>query len=100
MIHSNALLTAPQSADSREYFEITHPFHPLRGKRFELISCKYDTVPGRVFYYDDDGCLRPIPIAWTSLAKPDPFCVVSDGRALFRVEDLLELARLIRRIRP
>ncbi len=94
------MLTAPRSEDSREFLEITHPFHPLCGKRFELILCNYNPIPGRVFYCDEDGRIRPIPIAWTSLAEPDPFCVVSDGKALFRVEDLLELARLIRRIRP
>lgn len=94
------MITAPRSIGSVEFFEITHPFHPLCGRRFELVLCNYNPVPGRVFYHDADGRLRPIPIAWTSLAEPDPFCVVSDGRALFRVEDLLELARMIRRHKP
>ncbi|MHB9124566.1 MAG: DUF5372 family protein [Armatimonadota bacterium] len=68
----------------------------MYGKRFEKVLCSYNPVPGRVFFYDECGSLRPIPIAWTSLAEPDPFCVLSEGRALFRVECLLDLVELIR----
>lgn len=49
----------------------------------------------RVYFYDDDGRLESIPVAWTDLAAEDPFVVVSAGRACFRVEDLLRLRALI-----
>jgi len=94
------VLTTPHSSESVTSFEITHPFHPLCGKRFELVLCSYNPVPGRVFYYDESGRIRPISVAWTSLSEPDSFCVVSGGRALFRVEELLELARLIKELKP
>lgn len=94
------MLTTPRSDDSGTFFEITHPFHPLCGRRFELVLCNYNPVPGRVFYYDDEGRVRPISIVWTSLSEPDSFSVVSGGRALFRVEELLELARLIKEFKP
>jgi hypothetical protein len=37
------------------------------------------------------------PAQWTSLAPPDPFVAVV--RSAFRVADLLELARLLERLR-
>jgi hypothetical protein len=39
--------------------------------------------------------LRLIPIAWTSLNPEDPAVLFGNGRAPFRLQDLLELARLI-----
>ena len=35
-----------------------------------------------------------MPASWTSLAALDPFVAVAAGRSLFRVADLLALARL------
>lgn len=52
----------------------------------------------RVYYYDHCE-LKRMPAAWTSAASPDPFVAVSAGRALFRLEDLLELSSLIGRLR-
>jgi hypothetical protein len=36
-----------------------------------------------------------MPAAWTDVEGPDPFLVVSAGRACFRVEDLLALVALV-----
>jgi len=49
----------------------------------------------RAFYYDKKGRLRSLPVAWTSLAKPDLFLELAAGRTPFRVDDLADLARLI-----
>ncbi len=43
--------------------------------------------------------MRLIPIAWTSLNPEDPAVVFGNGRAPFRLQDLLELARLIDALR-
>ena len=50
-------------------------------------------------YYQEGRELKRMPAAWTSAATPDPFVSLSAGRALFRVEDLLELSTLIERQR-
>ena len=50
---------------------------------------------GRVHYTDDDGTLRSIRQAWTSVAAADPFVRVAAGRSAFRVLDLLALAALL-----
>jgi len=53
----------------------------------------------RACFYDEEGRLVSLPACWTSLSPPDPFVVLSAGRAAFRAADLLELARLVRELR-
>jgi hypothetical protein len=48
----------------------------------------------RVHYHDREGHLCSMPASWTTLAALDPFVAVAAGRSLFRVADLLALARL------
>ena len=74
---------------------MTHPFHPLYGKTFVLVTCRHNWSEDHVYYRDEAGTLRPVPLAWTSLAPPDPFVSLSAGRSAFRVTDLLELSRLL-----
>lgn len=42
-----------------------------------------------------DGTYRSIPIGWTDATEMDAYISVAGGRSLFRVEDLIELARLL-----
>ena len=51
----------------------------------------------RVFYRDRAGHLTSLPARWTSVVPEDPFVVVAAGRARLRVDDLRELAALVRR---
>jgi Family of unknown function (DUF5372) len=78
-----------------ETFQVTHPFHPLSGKVFELVTCHTNWGDEQVYYHDETGKLCSLPLKWTSLAPADPFVSLSAGRAAFRVSDLLELSRLL-----
>lgn len=49
----------------------------------------------RVYYHDANGRLASIPTSWTDVVAPDPVVALSAGRSPFRLEDLLELARLV-----
>lgn len=49
----------------------------------------------RVWFHDGADRLHSLPADWTSAVAEDPFNVVGAGRAAFRVEELLELVRLI-----
>jgi hypothetical protein len=73
---------------------VTHPFHPLRGAEFPLLSVGRTWGAERVFFLDQDGVRRSLPLAWTDAAAPDPSVVVAAGRAPFRLEDLEALAAL------
>ncbi|MXW31116.1 MAG: hypothetical protein F4X54_00825 [Chloroflexi bacterium] len=74
---------------------MTHPFHPLHGREFDLVEIVAASGIRRVFYADDGGTLRTIRQAFTSLALVDPFARVAAGRSAFRVQDLLELAAFL-----
>jgi hypothetical protein len=41
--------------------------------------------------------LHSLPTSWTDVGAVDPFIVLAAGRSLFRVADLIELARQIDR---
>ena len=41
-------------------FRITHPFHPLRGAEYELVTRKLTWGKDRVFYYDPNGKLKSL----------------------------------------
>ena len=74
---------------------MTHPFHPLVGRRFELVSYKQTWGEYRVYFYDDGGALVALPAEWTDAADGDPFVVIAAGRSCFRPVDLLRLCGLI-----
>jgi hypothetical protein len=78
---------------------VTHPFHPLVGREFEVVTVRNNWGENRVHYHDERGRLVSIPTPWTSLGAEDPFVVVAAGRACMRVADLIRLAEIIERSR-
>ena len=54
----------------------------------------------RVWVHDVADRLRSLTADWTSAVPEDPFNAISAGRAAFRVEELLELVRLIGECKP
>jgi hypothetical protein len=91
----NTIVTAPGRNDQGQYCTITHPFHPLCGRKILIVSHKQNWGEDRVFYHQEDGRLTSIPACWTSIYNPHPFNVISQGRSVFRFRELLELSRLI-----
>jgi hypothetical protein len=79
-------------------FRITHPFHPLRGSEFELVTRKLNWGEDRVFYYDPSGNLKSLLTSMTDVIATDAFQEVSAGRSAFRLDDLLELRRLFDKV--
>src|ERR1700730_10405672 len=87
--------TAPFAEDLKQYFRVTHPFHPWRGRQFEFVDCRGCWVQWRVFYYTEDGQSAFFPAGWTDAGQADPFVTLSGGQAMYRFEDLLRLVKLI-----
>jgi hypothetical protein len=79
-------------------FRITHPFHPLRGAEYELVTRKRTWGEDRVFYFDPKGKLKSLFASVTDVVTPDAFDRISAGRSSFRVDDLLELRLLVDRL--
>ncbi|HYK10417.1 MAG TPA: DUF5372 family protein [Gemmatimonadales bacterium] len=89
--------TTPDSVEARRFFIVTHPFHPLHGRRFELVDYRRTWSEHRVYFHDQHRRLRAMPAGWTDAGAPDPFVVLAAGRAHFRMEDLVQLAALVGR---
>jgi hypothetical protein len=90
------LSNAPDAEAERRRFRVTHPFHPLLGREYELIDYRHFWSEDRVVYVDETGQARSLPARWTSAVADDPAVVVSAGRSHFRVADLVALVKLLR----
>jgi hypothetical protein len=53
----------------------------------------------RVYFRNAAGALQRIPLQWTSLAAVDPFTTVNAGRSSLRLEELLQLVEIVRRLK-
>jgi hypothetical protein len=74
---------------------VTHPFHPLSGGEFACVGERYNRYGKRLLIRVDDVTVRSVPPQWTDLVPPDPEIVMGGHRGLFRMADLLELAKLV-----
>jgi hypothetical protein len=76
-------------------FRVTHPFHPLYGREFTLLTFRLNWGEQRVYFHDDAGRLVALPAQWTSVFPADPFVLCAAGRSPFRLQELRELAQLL-----
>jgi hypothetical protein len=60
---------------------------------------RYNRYGTRLLLEGADGSIHSVPPPWTDLVGPDPEVIFGQGRALFRVADLLDLAGLLARLR-
>lgn len=77
---------------------VTHPFHPLSGQQLACVGERYNRSGRRLLLQVDEATVCSVPPQWTDLVAPDPEVVIGAQRALFRVADLLELARLVKQL--
>jgi hypothetical protein len=77
---------------------VTHPFHPLYGRKFQLIEYHQAWGEERVYFLDSSGQLVRLPASWTDAMGEDPFVALAAGRSPLRVRELLRLADLISRL--
>ena len=61
---------APDSPDSVRSFTITHPFHPLNGRRFEVLETRFCWREERIYVIDGDGVMQRLRVTWTILETP------------------------------
>ena len=90
------LSATPDNPNGEHHFTITHPFHPLCGHTFLLLSQRFAWGEERVFFADPQTHqVRSLPVAWTNLAPPDPFLVVARGKAVLRWSDLHQFVQFL-----
>ena len=62
------------------------------------MDCRQCWGQWRVFYYTEDRQLAYFPADWTDVGEAVAFVILSRGRAVARVEDMLRLATLVRQL--
>lgn len=92
---SNKLSTTLSCDRRSQVFLITHPFHPLCGQEFELIDRRLTWGEDRVYYYAAGNHLKSLPASYSNVQGADPFVLIANGRAYFRIDDLIELAHCL-----
>ena len=91
--------TTGGSSESQR-FRVTHPFHPLIGREYELTGFAHTWGEHRVFFREPGQArLRSLPATWTDVVAGDAFAVLSAGRSYFRPEDLLQLGLLLNQLK-
>lgn len=98
-IFSSVPPTALVPADNPRRFRITHPFHPFRGREFELIEQQGVSTASILLFQDPAGYLQQIPAVWTDLVKGDAFSEVAAGRSALHAGCLWPLAELLQQLR-
>ena len=59
------------------------------------MTVRHNWGEDRVYYHDAQGLLVSIPAGWTDVIPLDPVVALSADRSPFRLDDLLELPRLV-----
>jgi hypothetical protein len=59
---------------------------------------RFNRYGKRLLLQADDATICSLPEQWTDRASLDPEVVIGQGRALFRLVDLIELEGLVRRL--
>ena len=88
------LSTTGHSTRQLSKIQITHPFHPQVGKTFKYIDKRYTWGQTRVYYEDDQGDQRSVPIGFTDALPPDLFVMVVWSKKLIRQSLLTPWYRL------
>jgi Family of unknown function (DUF5372) len=86
---------ADRGNDGAQVFTVTHPFHPLKGQKFEILVIRNNWGGDRVSYLGPGGRLRTLPLEWTDVHEPDLVVTIGAGRACFRADLLRQLRTLI-----
>ena len=90
-----AAQTAPGIPPGRGSFRVTHPFHPLTGRRFMATGVLRWRDVDHVVYRDEENRERRIPASWTDVSAAAGARPVSPGHDALRVVDLVALAALL-----
>jgi hypothetical protein len=90
--------TAPERNSHLGWAEIRHPFHPLRGQRFQVLKARriagIDTLLLRELERGSFSIVRE----WTDWADPSPYCSLGLPPRRLDAGSLCELATLLEQL--
>ena len=94
----NSIQNANAPIAAAPLVRITHPFHPLSGRKLPCVGERYNRYGMTLLLQIDDESVCSVPPQWTDVVAIDPEIAMGAHRALFRVVDLLELVGLVDRL--
>ncbi len=97
--HTTHQTTLNDHGDNK-VFRVTHPFHPLFGQELIVLYRRHIDGEDFLFFQNVETHNNGISIHWTNLKPSNPYMVISDGRSLFRPQELLELVQLLQDLKP
>lgn len=74
---------------------MTHPFHPLAGREFEVVEHRRKWDENCLYFVDDEKRLRQLPAAWTDYIASDPFVEIARGQSVLHPVCLVRLVALV-----
>jgi len=87
--------TAPDFKSHLGWAEISHPFHPLRGQRFQVLKERRTAGIDTFLLRDPDHGTFSIAREWTDRADPSPYGWMGLPPRRFNADSLFELATLL-----
>ncbi|WP_390620618.1 DUF5372 family protein [Neorhodopirellula pilleata] len=76
--------------------EITHPFHPLLGKRFPILKTRTVSGVESVILKGSESGTFSVPRQWTSIRSTDCYEDAEVPPTILRLERLIEMAALLK----
>ena len=80
--------------------EIVHPFHPLRGRRFEVLKKRRIAGVDALILRELERGTLSIPREWTDWADPTPYDSLTRPPHRLAADSLFELVALLDALRP
>jgi hypothetical protein len=78
---------------------ITHPFHPRRGQRFQILKVREVSGIQTLILRGTSGGTLTVNQEWTDNAKPSPYDSLNINDPVFSTQCLLALVELVENIR-
>jgi hypothetical protein len=90
--------TAPERNSHLGWAEIRHPFHPLRGQRFQVLKARRIAGIDTLLLRELDRGSFSIAREWTDWADPSPYNLLDVPPRRLDADSLFELAALLERL--
>src|SRR5260370_3727578 len=90
--------TAPERNSHLGWTEIRHPFHPLRGQRFQVLKARRIAGIDTLLLRELDRGSFSIAREWTDWADPSLYCALGWPPRRLDADSLFELATLLEQL--
>ncbi len=78
--------------------EITHPFHPRRGQRFQVLKVRRVSGVETLSLRESSGGTLCVPREWTDLGDASPYADIGIEPQILDSEHLVALAQMLEQI--